>query len=111
MAASNLTKIDEYDDLIDLIASGKKIILKFTSTSCYPCKLYNPLLNKLKSDHPDINFVEVDRVQSEQIDLSFEVGAIPDIRFYFNGKQAHNWTVIGYDPSTFIKHFSEFVKL
>lgn len=48
------------DNLNSLVSSGKKIFVKFSAEWCGECKMTGLLIDKVKVDYPEIEFVEID---------------------------------------------------
>ncbi len=48
------------DELNTLVASGKKLLVKFSAEWCGQCKMARQLIEKVKVNYPEIEFVEVD---------------------------------------------------
>ena len=87
--------VDFSDALADAAASGKTLIVDFGATWCGPCRMLKPEMEKVSAlarDRAIVLTVDVDT----QHDLAahFQVGAIPDIRFFQDGKAAGG--VIGF---------------
>ncbi len=48
------------DQLNSLVSSGKKLLVKFSAEWCGQSKMAALLIEKVKQDYPDIEFVEID---------------------------------------------------
>ncbi len=48
------------DELNSLVSSGRKLLVKFSAEWCGQCKMAALLIDKVKKDYPDIEFVEID---------------------------------------------------
>ncbi len=48
------------EELNSKVASGKKLIVKFSAEWCGQCRMSSLLIEKIKHDYEDIEFVELD---------------------------------------------------
>ncbi|PSC67995.1 Thioredoxin-dependent peroxide reductase [Micractinium conductrix] len=73
----------------DLIASGKKVVVKFWAPWCNKCRMIAPKVDGMQAQNPDVSFVSFDTTEAALENLTAELGvkALPQFRFYANGKE------------------------
>lgn len=68
-------------------------LMKFSSSSCGPCRTMAPVIEAFKKDNPEISVYEVDVYESPELAEHFEVRSVPtlfvcekrEILYTFNG--------------------------
>jgi thioredoxin 1 len=78
---------------------GKLVIVDFYADWCGPCKRMGPVLEKAVAAHPGVvclGKVNVD--QAKQLAAENQVGGIPDVRFFRDGKEVDK--VVGFPGET-----------
>ncbi len=79
--------VDFSDALAEATASGKTLIVDFGATWCGPCRMLKPEMEKLSAQARDRAIVlTVDVDTQHDLAAHFQVGAIPDVRFFQHGK-------------------------
>ncbi len=62
---------------------GKKsCIVKFGSSWCSPCKMMNPVLEKLQDEYPQIEIFDVDVDEEHEVAAAFGIRSIPNMIFF-----------------------------
>jgi thioredoxin len=72
-----MREIANFDELSDLIQSGKSIILDFYASWCGPCKKIAPFFEKISHDFTNIVFVKINVDEAEKIAEYFNISAMP----------------------------------
>jgi thioredoxin 1 len=81
--------VDFNEALSDATASGKTLIVDFGATRCPPCRMLKPEMEKVSQRAQEEAIVLTVDVDAEPgLAAHFQVGAIPDIRFFRMGKAA-----------------------
>lgn len=80
-----MLKIENREQLDTLISSSLKLIIDFYSPSCAPCKMMEPLLEKLENQHENYIFVKVDISSNEEIAKDFCVRSVPTLMMFDDG--------------------------
>ena len=81
--------VDFNDALVDAAESGKTLIVDFGATWCGPCRMLKPEMEKVSAQARDqVIVLTVDVDTQHDLAAHFQVGAIPDIRFFQHGKAA-----------------------
>ena len=44
-------------ELLELIKTGEKIVLRVWMNNCNPCKAYEPVFEKIIAQYPEVKFV------------------------------------------------------
>ncbi|KAL4434271.1 hypothetical protein ABPG75_000712 [Micractinium tetrahymenae] len=96
-AKSRLLQIKSKKDMDDLIASGKKVVVKFWAPWCNKCRMIAPKVEDLQSQYPGITVASFDTTAAELETLTADLGvkALPQFRFYQGGKEVGN-KIMGY---------------
>ena len=64
------------------MSNNEKEILYFTATWCGPCQKIKPEFRKLKQEHKDIAFHEIDVDHNQDMSEQFGVSSIPAFLMY-----------------------------
>ncbi len=75
--------------LSEAVTSGKTLVVDFGATWCGPCQMLKPEMEKVAGrlkDKAIVLTVDIDR--EVELAAHFQVGAIPDVRFFQHGKAA-----------------------
>lgn len=78
-----LESMEQYDELKN---AGKHIFL-FSADWCPDCRAIEPVLPEIEQNHPDYQFVYVDRDKFIDICAANDVFGIPSFIAYENGKE------------------------
>ena len=80
----------------------KLMIVCFTSPStCQPCQYFEPLLEEIAEENPDVLFARVYAEKGQSIFRKFEVQSVPHTMLFFDGAKTDE--VLGCDPQK-LKH-------
>jgi thioredoxin 1 len=69
-----------------LWSGSQALICDFSATWCGPCKMLEPILEKLEKENPMIKFVKVDIDVHEELSDQHKVQAVPTVFFVRKGK-------------------------
>ena len=69
-----------------LQAEGKKILVDYLAKWCGPCKALIPRLELLEAQYPDVTFVKVDVDENMDAALDLGIRTVPTIMIY-NGEE------------------------
>jgi thioredoxin 1 len=87
----------------DAAIKKDRVLVDFFATWCGPCSMLSPLVEKLATDHPEIEVVKVDVDQAEELAARYNVSSIPTL-IYFEKGQAIRQS-LGYIPEDNLKRF------
>ncbi|MBN4089654.1 thioredoxin family protein [Mycoplasma enhydrae] len=73
-----------------------KAILAFRAVWCPPCQMIGPELERLASEHKDINVFDLDVDQNTEFAREMNVQSIPTLFYYVDGKVVDS--TMGYLP-------------
>jgi desumoylating isopeptidase 1 len=74
-----------------LISSSKMAIAFFTSETCGPCKMIEPLFQSLSTTHTNIRFIQVDTHRAYTIAQQHQITATPTFKAFLNGNIYTEW--------------------
>lgn len=78
-----LTTIEEFHSL----TTEEKVIFFFTADWCSDCNFIKPFIPEIVEDHPEIQFIEVDRDQFLDLCGDLAVFGIPNFIAFENGHE------------------------
>lgn len=77
-------------------------IKKYFATWCMPCQQLNPILEEVKKENPNVNFLEIDVDNNKELALQDGVKSVPTVIFEKNGQQIHRFS--GLKPKAIINN-------
>lgn len=94
-----------------VLQSDLPVIVDFSAEWCGPCKMIDPVLEKIAAEHAGRLIVaRVDADQNQRYMLEYDVRGIPTLLFIANGKVIHRQ--VGAVPETFLRDIvEEFLKI
>ncbi len=90
---SNVTDLHEnhYDAFVN--QRDKLVVVTFTADWCGPCRQLAPAMERVTSEFGDqVSAGRVDVDQARSLAAKSGVSGIPDVRFFHNGRQVHQFT-------------------
>jgi thioredoxin 1 len=81
---------ENFNSLVDL--EQNLYILKFFSPTCGPCRTMGPVLEHLEAENKNINFYEVDTMESPELAAHFGIRGVPYIAFCENREVLYDFT-------------------
>lgn len=70
------------------IKDDNKIVLKFYTTNCAPCKKVQPILDEFENEFDEYDFYKVDAARQRKITQEFSIMSVPTI-IVWNGEETH----------------------
>lgn len=81
-----IDKIYQEEFAEKVINSPNTVVVDFFADWCGPCKMLSPVLEKLASINPDVDFYKVNIDDNPLLAEKFEVMSIPNVVIFKNGQ-------------------------
>ncbi len=62
-------------------------VIKFWAPWCGPCKMYNPVIEKLDDEFENINFLSIDTDQVPELAKQYKISSLPTLIVIHNGEE------------------------
>lgn len=83
----------------DIIASGKPVVIDFWATWCGPCQRMTPIVEELAEQYKDSAVIGKYNIEEENdLTTEFRIMSIPTILFFKNGEQVRDLRLAGAQP-------------
>lgn len=90
--AQNITN----NNIEELIASGKVVVIDFSASWCGPCKRLAPIIDKLAKEYEEQAIIgKVDIEEEEDLAMKYGIRNIPTVIFIKDGEVADKHTGVG----------------
>lgn len=93
--------VDKLNDLVQIISENKKVVIKFSTPWCGPCKMYGPIFEEVAGEVEDVTFVSVDLGNADAISKEFKVSNVPLTVITVDGQEASRF--VGVQPKVKLK--------
>ena len=80
-----------------LYHTAPKAVIKFTAPWCAPCKAFQPVLEQLAQENPDIQFFEVNIDEAPKLSAQFQIRSVPTTVGFKAGQL--QWQLMGLVPA------------
>mgnify|MGYP000111977021 FL=1 len=74
------------DNLTNIVANNKKVIVQFSATWCGNCRIMKPKFKKLSSENEDVVFVIADAEKFPESRKLADVSNLPTFATFVDGK-------------------------
>jgi thiol-disulfide isomerase/thioredoxin len=81
--SGRMEKISNLKEFKELISKYEKVFIRFGSEFCRPCRFITPVIEKLASEFPDIQFASID--SDNHADIPSFGSALPALISYHRG--------------------------
>lgn len=75
------------DNIQELINSTPRVVVQFSASWCYPCKLLKPKLENLEQENKDVTFVYLDIEMAPDFSKTSGIMSVPTVVAYLNGSK------------------------
>ena len=80
----------------DIIASGKPVVIDFWATWCGPCQRMTPIVEELAEEYKDTVVIGKYNIEEENdLAAQYRIMSIPTILFFKNGEQVRDLRLTG----------------
>lgn len=62
-------------------------VIKFWAPWCGPCKMYNPVIEKLDNEFEHVTFLSIDTDQVPEIAKQYKISSLPTLVLLHNGEE------------------------
>lgn len=83
----NVTK----EELEQIISNGAVTIVDFWAPWCGPCKTLGPVLEKIGTEHPEIQVIKINVDENSELSSEYKIRSIPAVFIYKNGEQINSF--------------------
>lgn len=85
-----MNEINNIDDFNNIIKNNERVLIKFYTISCAPCRKLAKLISE--SDLEDfIPVYKVDAIELEELSDKYSISAVPCLMYFVNGKPIHSF--------------------
>ena len=83
----------------EIIASGKPVVIDFWATWCGPCQRMAPVVEELAEEYKDSVVIGKYNIEEENdLTTQYRIMSIPTILFFKNGEQVRDHRLAGAQP-------------
>lgn len=80
------------EELREVIASGRKVVVDFFATWCGPCKMLAPVLEDLSADREDVLIVKADTDVVTEVATEYSIMSVPTLIHFDGGQEVQKST-------------------
>lgn len=99
-----LKHIENTDEFLEA-TKGKKVLVDFFAVWCGPCNALSPILEKIASEHEELDIVKVDVDKAPEIASKYGIQSIPTLILFEDGKAID--MRVGYLPEESVLRFAK----
>jgi len=79
----NLVTKDFEDKVLKI---KKPIMVKFTTKTCNPCKIFAPTYEELAKENKHIKFYQIDAEEEHTLAVEYDLRSVPTVMLFNNGE-------------------------
>jgi len=97
----NNMKSVNHTEVKELVKSEGLTIVDCFAEWCGPCKMFKPMLERISTDYPAVNFVAVDIDENADFAAENKIRGVPTLLWYKGGKLVD--TTVGITPEKVLR--------
>lgn len=66
-------------------------VMKFWAPWCGPCKVFAPIMEEIKQDNPDVEFVDINVDTDKDTPGRFGIMGVPTVLIFKDNEQVHKF--------------------
>lgn len=94
-------KVLNQENFHEEINKDKLVVVDFYADWCMPCRLLQPVLEKLKEEFRDVEFAKLNTDENPQIAMDFAIFSIPTVLMFYKGEVVGSF--IGAMPESVVR--------
>ena len=94
-------KVLNQENFHEEINKDKLVVVDFYADWCMPCRLLQPVLEKLKEEFRDVEFAKLNTDENPQIAMDFAIFSIPTVLMFYRGEVVGSF--IGAMPESVVR--------
>jgi thioredoxin 1 len=87
MHSQHVQPVTDEDFAARVLEAGKPIVVDIWAAWCPPCRLMNPVIDELASEHPELSFVTLDADANHQTVIEHGVLSMPTFLVFKDGAE------------------------
>ncbi len=106
-----LLTVTEASFTTEVLQASQPVLVDFTATWCYPCKMLDPVVKQLAQEwEGKVQVVKVDVDENPNVTGQYQVMGVPTLLLFVDGKPVERAT--GYQPKErLVKKFAPHLRL
>ena len=94
-------KVLNQENFHEEINKDKLVVVDFYADWCMPCRLLQPVLEKLEEEFSDVEFAKLNTDENPQIAMDFAIFSIPTVLMFYKGEVVGSF--IGAMPESVVR--------
>lgn len=94
-------KVLNQENFHEEVNKDKLVVVDFYADWCMPCRLLQPVLEKLEEEFRDVEFAKLNTDENPQIAMDFAIFSIPTVLIFYRGEVVGSF--IGAMPESVVR--------
>lgn len=94
-------EINGLNELNEVVANNKKVLVDVYATWCGPCKMLAPIVDKVAEEDKNLTVVKVDIDENDDIASKYNIESIPTLLIFEDGN--FKFKNVGFVPESKVK--------